>query len=456
VTPTTAPSFAATLKPNGTKVNLRAAPYPLTLTGGTITLGGDACTLADVTARHGDATFTIAGTGAAGGGGAWDLKLAGQNVPVDDAFRKAVPPALAALVAAIEFKGPLDFDFARLSIRPRPAAALTEPVATVGPVAPSAVAAAAASPATTDMDIKGAISTRGASLDVGVPLADVTGTLTLDAAVRRGALDTVTGSIAAESMTVIGRPLRDLKANVAKPPGRPELQLTQVQATLADGELAGSATATYDDAPAGPAAAPASSPPVRKPSGRFAVDLIVRNADAATVAQWTDPKKPLRGRLSASLALEGSLSNPADRRGRGDVLAVGKEMYELPLILGLAQITNLALPVTAPFTEATARYGVEGRQVTFEEIRVRGDTMLLTGNGRLDFDTKRVALTFTTDNPNAVQIPFLSELWRGAQQELLRINVRGTIEEPKVSAVPMGTFRTTIDEVFNGDAAQRR
>ncbi|HLL91170.1 MAG TPA: hypothetical protein VK324_17870, partial [Tepidisphaeraceae bacterium] len=317
------------------------------------------------------------------------------------------------------------------------------------PVAPPPPTAAA-SPATTDIDLTGTIATRGASLDVGVPLADVTGTLSLDAAVRGGSLETVTGSIAAESMTVVGRPLRDLRATLAKPAGKAELRLTDVRAALADGELAGSATATYDDAPA------AAAPVPHKPAGRFAVDLVVRNADAATVAQWTDPKKPLRGRLSASLALEGSLTNPADRRGRGDMLAVGKEMYELPLILGLAQITNLALPITTPFTRATARYSVDGRQVTFEEIHVRGDTLLLTGNGRLDFDTKRVALTFTTDNPNAVQIPFISELWRGAQQELLRINVRGTIEEPKVSAAPMGTFRTTIDEVLNGDAAQRR
>ncbi len=76
--------------------------------------------------------------------------------------------------------------------------------------------------------------------------------------------------------------------------------------------------------------------------------------------------------------------------------------------------------------------------------------MLMEGNGSLDFNTKKVDLAFTTDNPNGLmKLPFLKELWAGARNEMLRIHVRGTIQEPEVSAQSMGTFWTTVDEVFD-------
>jgi hypothetical protein len=34
---------------------------------------------------------------------------------------------------------------------------------------------------------------------------------------------------------------------------------------------------------------------------------------------------------------------------------------------------------------------------------------------------------------------------------MLRIQVRGTIQEPEVSAKSMGTFWTTVDKVFKSD-----
>jgi hypothetical protein len=75
--------------------------------------------------------------------------------------------------------------------------------------------------------------------------------------------------------------------------------------------------------------------------------------------------------------------------------------------------------------------------------------MRMQGEGHLDFDTKKVAMTFTTDNPRALQIPFISDIWRNAQKELFKIEVRGTVQSPKVTARSFNTVTTTVDEVFN-------
>jgi hypothetical protein len=164
-----------------------------------------------------------------------------------------------------------------------------------------------------------------------------------------------------------------------------------------------------------------------------------------------DSEKDIKGQVSASLSLEGSWGDPGSRRGRGDVAVSGKEMYRIPLVLGLLQITNLSLPISSPFNEAAARYTVEGEKVNFEQIELRASNMLMSGHGYLDFGKKKVDMTFMTDNPNAWKIPFLHELLQGARQEFLQIRVSGTVQEPKVKGNMMNTFSTTIDEVFKGD-----
>ena len=53
---------------------------------------------------------------------------------------------------------------------------------------------------------------------------------------------------------------------------------------------------------------------------------------------------------------------------------------------------------------------------------------------------------------SAFRIPFFHDLWQGARQELLKINIRGTVQAPKVEPTTLGIFSTTVDEVFKGDA----
>ena len=77
--------------------------------------------------------------------------------------------------------------------------------------------------------------------------------------------------------------------------------------------------------------------------------------------------------------------------------------------------------------------------------------MLMSGSGKLDFTTKKVNMTFTTDNPNWPKIPIVGELAQAAKHELLQIHVKGTLEDPKVSATAVNTVTTTVDEVFQGN-----
>jgi hypothetical protein len=93
---------------------------------------------------------------------------------------------------------------------------------------------------------------------------------------------------------------------------------------------------------------------------------------------------------------------------------------------------------------------VDGNKVTFDSIVLRAKDMIMQGDGWLNFATKRLEMTFTTDNPNWPKIPLIDDLIEGAKRELLQVRVTGTIEEPKVKARAMSTFTTTIDEITKG------
>ena len=190
-------------------------------------------------------------------------------------------------------------------------------------------------------------------MNVGVPLSDVRGGADLTGSTRDGKLYELSGRIDVPEFSLANRPVTNFRANVYKLKGEDALQLGRMEARLAGGSMAGEINCTFPDE--GPS--------------RYALALVLRNSDVPTLTG--ELEQNIRGHVSASLALEGAYNDPASRRGRGDVSVVGEEMYRIPVILGLLQITNLSLPITSPFREATARYSIDGNRITFEQIELR-------------------------------------------------------------------------------------
>jgi hypothetical protein len=234
--------------------------------------------------------------------------------------------------------------------------------------------------------------------------------------------------MAIDSLQLAGQPITRFKAELIKTADQDQLTIGKMECAIAGGGMAGQIDYAFPD---------------NGPS-RYAVNLTLRNADVRKFAV----EQNIQGSLSASFALEGTYNDPGSRRGRGDVIVTGRDMYHIPLMLGLMQITNLALPITSPFTEASARYSIEGQRVTFEDIELRSRDMLMQGDGHLDFDTKQVSMRFVTDSAGGFKIPIIGDLITQARHELLQIQVRGTLQQPQVRAQTFATLTTTVDQVF--------
>jgi hypothetical protein len=401
--------------PRDLSVTPAAIPYRLDNLHGDILISPGEVVLRDLKATHGSARIALSGGASLDRRQVWDLRISGSNLAVDDDLLTALPDSVSAIFRALKVGGNIDVDLSKLEYWPHGQFATTQPGGS-GP----------------DLDFAAKITLRGTSLEVGLPATDVQGNIDLAGLVRGGKLHRLAGQCAADSFLLAGRPASDVKLTLAKNSDDPEIDVTHVEGKFASGDLAGQGDYVFSDTE----------------PGRYDVNLVLRDAD---VQQLTTPyKKDLKGRLTASLQLGGTWNDPSSRRGHGDVSVLGEHMYNIPVMLGLMQITNLALPLSSPFSQISTRYTLEGRKVIFERIELKSNDMTMSGSGEMDFALKRVSLWLVTSNPALVALPVLGPLLSGANQELLRIHVKGTLDQPTVSASAFDTVTTTVDQVFKG------
>jgi hypothetical protein len=401
------------ITPRDLSVTPAPIPYRLDKLQGQIFVSLNQVVLRDLTAVHGTADISISGKGDLGEHPAWDLKLSAQQMTVDEELLRAVPDSVATVLRGLKVRGNIGVELSRLAYWPTGQ--------------PDAATDGA------DVDFAAKITMRGTSLDVGLPATNVQGDIDLAGLVRDGRLFRLAGRCGVDSLLLAGRPGSDFKLTLAKDSDDALIQIPHVEGKFAAGDIAGDGQYAFPD---------------NGPS-KYDLSLVLRDAD---VQQLTTPyDKELRGRLTASLQLGGTWNDPGSRRGHGDVSVVGQKMYDIPVMLGLMQITNLALPITSPFTEISTRYSLDGERVVFEQIDLKSKDMTMSGSGELNFAQRYVSLWMTTKNPALLALPVVGPLIGGADQELLRIHIKGTIEQPKVTASTFDTVTTTVDQVFKGN-----
>src|SRR5206468_1937828 len=137
-------------------------PYRLDDCGGSVTVTPGGITLTDVSAKHGDASLTVSGTGSAGQRTSWDLKVLARDVPVDADLNKCIPAGIKQVMDGLHLAGKLTLDLKKLNYRGH------------GQDGPP------------DIDLAGRVSSASASMEAGVPLDAIAGGMTFDASVRNG------------------------------------------------------------------------------------------------------------------------------------------------------------------------------------------------------------------------------------------------------------------------------
>jgi hypothetical protein len=420
--------------PRGLSVTPAPLPYRLDGLQGEILVSANEVVLNNLTAVHGPANVAVSGRGHIDRQQTWELKISANKLNPDSELLAALPSSISAVLRGMKVQGPLDVDISKLAYWPS-----GQPDPTISDTATQPATSNTTHPAdNTDVDFAAKITLNGNTLDVGLPITDTRGILDLAGLVRDGHLHRLAGQAAIDSFRLAGRPASDLRFELAKRSDDPQIDITHVEGKFAAGDLAGQGDYTFPD---------------NAPS-RYDINLVLRDADVQQITPRD--RQGLKGRLTASLQLGGIWDESASRRGHGDVSVTGERMYDIPVMLGLMQITSLALPVTSPFNEVSTRYTLEGQKVIFDQINLKSKDMTMTGSGEMNFDRQNVSLWLSTTNPTLVGIPVLGPLLTTANQELLRIHVKGTIDQPTVAASSFNSVATTVDEVFKGTDQENR
>ncbi|MEL7238237.1 MAG: hypothetical protein AAGK78_05185, partial [Planctomycetota bacterium] len=413
-------------------------PYRVQNVRGEINIVPGTVTIRQLTAEHAiddpdvqparePVKIALSGTGDLTGeepAGLWTLAANVVGAPVDDELRAAMPDAIAEMLTSLEVDGELSASFDVLRIRTRDGTSGGEALPP-------------------DVDFEGAVTTRGASMNVGVQLEEVVGGVNLDGSYKDGQLHKLAGDLGAETFLISGRPGEKFTGEMLLAPGGDVLSIDKLRGNVAGGSIDGGVKINFEE-----------DEPGVEPTQVYTVGISMREASVKKLLGDSDD---VGGQLTARLDLTGEFGDPASRRGRGTVLVDGDKLYELPLVLGLLQVTNLALPIAEPFTEATSAFAIDGSRVVFDSIELkagRGEgnpAMRMQGDGWLDFESEKLNLTFTTSNHGWASIPLVGDLVGMARNELLRLNVRGTLEKPEVSGSTLPTVTGTIDEVLRGD-----
>lgn len=260
------------------------------------------------------------------------------------------------------------------------------------------------------------------------------------------------GEFTATNFSVNDHILDSLTSSLEISSAKHQASLTNIDGKVAGGALQGTIlihTPSESRSLAGATTSPGTMPA----EGGYQADLVLNDAQLARLllpptATDEDRKKIGTGRVNASLSLQETFGKQADRTGRGDITVRDGNIYNIPLSMGLMQIATLRLPVANSFQQATMSYYLRNDEITFERILLESQGINLAGLGTVRIKDRNLNLSFVTESPHELFIPILSPIIRETRNELLQLSVTGTIDNPRITPVPLSAISNTLRAIL--------
>jgi hypothetical protein len=100
---------------------------------------------------------------------------------------------------------------------------------------------------------------------------------------------------------------------------------------------------------------------------------------------------------------------------------------------------------------AESTYAIEGpiQRIIIRQLELKSENARMTGEGHLDFATRKVEMVFHTEESGWSSVPILGPILKSANRGLFEIRVSGTIHEPQIKSGALNTITTTIDRAIN-------
>jgi hypothetical protein len=169
---------------------------------------------------------------------------------------------------------------------------------------------------------------------------------------------------------------------------------------------------------------------------RYNVYASLADADLAQFAQEAIAgRQRLIGRISGDVDLHGTGRGLHNLGARGSLHLRHGHLYELPVVLAMLKTLSGRPPDTTAFHTADVNFRVQGEHIYLNQISCTGDAISLNGEGQMGLD-RSIALSFyAIVGRGDAPLPLLDKLLRAASQQIMQINVDGTLDNPQMHNV---------------------
>lgn len=151
-------------------------------------------------------------------------------------------------------------------------------------------------------------------------------------------------------------------------------------------------------------------------------------------SEWLRRPETLQGLLNGSLSVQQRGSNYLyGLTGQGDLTVTEADLYELPQLLAMLKVLRNRTPDNTAFNRLEAKFTLQGNDITFQNLHLLGDAVSLYGKGTAKL-SREVDLTFATIvGRNNAAVPMLRALVSSASEQLLRLSVTGSVDDPLIT-----------------------
>ncbi len=421
--------FSLQVQPKDLDFDYHKQRIELTGLSGMVELTPELATFHDLAGGFADGTFKVNGQARLAENPGLSLTFKVNADRIDAPVRAVMPVAVRNLVDRLDVQGPFILEDARL---------LTWPEAMQGPTG----------------IFEGRVELHGASASLGVPVTE------MNALMDMRVVNFVDQPwphtdirFTADSLRAQDRLVQRVSMH-AETGDQPWLiNFNNLKGTVYNGTMVGRGQVDMSDRPV------------------FAFDLTLQEAElepflmplgekASTYSAESESDAdamPMRDMSSGLLSAGLSVRVPSDKnepiQGRGTVTVRDAKLYDRPLTLALLQAVSLNLPSESSFDRASARYLIYGNNLLFDDIRLEAPAFIISGTGTMSYPSLELNLRMVTQNPGALNLGPVSDLVRTFKDELLAIEVRGTLGNPKANVVPLDTVFRSWGRIFGNTRA---
>jgi len=422
---------------DATDASLRYRDFPYTFQGvtGRAVVTPGVVTIEKMHAEKDGMQADVSGVVRHAADGAQDvmLQITARNMPVDKELLAAVPPDVVPLVKRISPGGLMNADIQSLHIT-RPASPDALPDTQPASVTVNDSSAGAS------WEAAGGVAFRDVMMDLGFGPRKMPGSRAGKSSQEQGAKLAIDADAELSRLAFKQHAITNLKGRLIKRADSDTLQIEKVSGRAYDGKIDGDMTIRLSD-------------PIQ-----YELSASVLNLDMEKLvnAGEKDPEKwvKLNGLLSGRLSFEATGGDQPKRQASGELELSRGHMFELPVILGLANVVYLQLPGESAFNRGFMNYHLKNDVLSFDEIYLTGwdrqtkmgKGISILGSGKMNMKDETLDLTFLTGPPG--DLPRLDEITEdileALSRSLVEVHVTGTLKKPKMDSVPLSPLATII------------